>query len=109
MAIGTTLIYNGQRDPLSEGPSYLKVVILSHHHVHKDGHKPASSITYAIEVYPQAKFVTIAISFDGTGEDSSCASIGINMAMLVNLSDLCYEKCISCMHSLCGFLGLGPT
>ena len=54
MAFGTTLIHNGQRDPLSERPPYLKVV-LSHHHVHKDGDKPATSITDAIEVYPQSK------------------------------------------------------
>ena len=51
MAFGTTLIHNGQRDPLSERPPYLKVV-LSHHHVHKDGDRPASFITYAVEVYP---------------------------------------------------------
>ena len=75
MAFGTTLIYNGQRDPLSKRPPYFKVVILPHHHVHKDGNKPASSITYAIEVYPQAKLVSIAIGFDRTGEDSSCASM----------------------------------
>ena len=75
----------------------------------KDGDKPATTITDAIEVYPQAKLVSITISFDGTGENSSRASIGINMAMLSNLRNLCYEKCISCIHSLCGFLRLGPT